>query len=201
LPLQSISLKLGLSDLQFAALVAAFCLTLGLLPACKKQAGLPTSEAILTETFSSGIAIGTREESARAAKQAANVEYLFLTAEQLLERNLYHERAADKDLLAIIIATDAKGNPTVRGLRAYLAGVGVSQLTLSGSPAAALPPDEVEENFGKPFNVSSGQDARTHLTYYFADPQHPGMALKLTTSHEYDGGMYAMALERVLAPK
>jgi hypothetical protein len=163
---------------------------------------LPADQTIATEGFGTPLRVGLLVDDARTkAGKLANVT--FLSREQLATHDLYAERAANKDTIAVIYSEDklTAPQPWVQELRAYLAPADKSKATLHGQPAAALKPDDVKALYGKPYSENKGIDARTHLTYYFADPANPKMAYKLITSHEYDGHCFSMAVEYTAAPE
>jgi hypothetical protein len=176
-------------------------LWLGLVSGRKPQ--LPVLGELGSEGFGTPLRIGMELEEARKSMAKSELPVVFVTAEELANRNLYKERGAETDLLGVVYGSDVLDpGDRVRGLRAYLCAPKESKLTLQGRPAAPMKPEDVQELFGKPFSSSAAQDGRTHLIYYFADSaEASNLAYKLTTSHEFDGHMFSLALERVLAPQ
>jgi hypothetical protein len=206
-----------------AIFLVALLLLLGLSAAWmafgKKSSGLPENPALTEETFGSSIRIGMnfdavmtvmdrlRPETATEAeikkiREKTAIEIQFFTPEELANHNLYKEHSPDDDLVAVIMANTGEGE-YVQGLRAYLGKLEAEgeRATLSGQFAANLSVEEVKQIYGKPFSETPEQNGRTHLVYYFGDSQDLRLAYKLTTSHDYTGKIFSMALERVLAPQ
>ncbi len=168
-----------------------------------RKPSLPPLGSLAHEGLGTGVRIGMALADARTASEIAAFPVVFTTAEDLATRDLYKERSAKSDLLGVIYGSDVLDpGERVRGLRCYLSPPKLSKATLAGQPAAPLSPDKVQELFGKPFSSSASGDGRTHLVYYFAEEgDKANTAYKLTTSHEFDGHIFSMALERVLAPR
>jgi hypothetical protein len=170
----------------------------------KRGGNLPLNASVLNEGFGAPLSLGVPESQARKANLAkkAAIDLVFLTPEALANHNLYKEHPGDRDLIAVI-AADTGNGAHVQGLRAYLGKLEAEgeRATLNGQFAANLSLDEVKQIYGKPFSETPEQNGRTHLVYYFGDPQDPRLAYRLTTSHDYTGKIFSMALERVLAPQ
>ena len=170
----------------------------------RKGSSLPQTTSILTEGFGTTLRVGMALKDARGVKlpEKSVVDLVYLSPEQLASHNLYNEHSAQRDLIAVIGTDLGDGKPVVQGLRAYLGGMQAEgeHATLNGQFAANLGIEEVKQMYGPPFKETPEQNGRVHLVYYFADPLEPRMAYMLTTSHDYTGKIFAMALEHVIAP-
>jgi hypothetical protein len=195
-----------------AVILLAFLLLLGSsvlwMAFGNKGPTLPVRTSIGSEGFGTGVHIGMSLEDARkharASEKGPNIDVVYYAQEELANHDLYREHSTDRDLVAVIYSTDEKGDgTTVEGLRAYLGSIQAEddRATLNGQFAANLGLDEVKQMYGKPFSETPEQSGRRHLIYYFADPTNPRLAYKLTTSHDYTGKIFSMALEQVLAPQ
>jgi hypothetical protein len=164
-------------------------------------AKLPDNPDIPGEGFGTAIRLGQAADTVELPARDAPLEVVQLTREALNDRDLYAERLEGKDLLAVITVDDGGPAPWVQELRAYLGPQAESAITLLGQPAATLTPEAVQERLGTPWEFNTETTGRMHLVYYFADTKPGPMAYKLTTSHEYDGRIFAMALAYTLAPQ
>ncbi len=189
---------MALVALLLVLLLAAGVLFLALSPHGPQ---LPLNDSVALEGFGTPLHVGMLVEEART-KGAQLPGVSFLSREDLATHDLYAERGG-ADAIAVIYTADKSlaPRPWVQELRAYLTTPGKSKATLHGQSAAALTPDKVKALYGKPISENKGVDARTHLTYYFADPDNPKMAYKLITSHEYDGHCFSLAIEYTAAPQ
>lgn len=165
-----------------------------------REAALPSEPTIAVEDFGSGITLGMRISAARAVPAAEGLAVEIIAREDLIDRDPYSQRPRDRDLLLVIRSGEDGADEVVAELRCYL-GPNGSTATLQRQPAAQLDVNAVQELYGPPYDYSSGMDGRSHLTYYFAVPGQPRWSYKLTTSHEYDGGCFALALAQALSPQ
>lgn len=169
-----------------------------------KGPSLPQNPSVLTEGFGTAIRLGMGLADAQKTKLPAKsvIDLAFYSPEELASHNLYKEHSEGRDLVAII-SSDTGSGRAVQGLRAYLGKVEAEgeRATLNGQFAANLSVEEVKQMYGKPFKETPEQSGLTHLIYYFADPSNPRLAYKLTTSHDYTGKIFSMALEQTLAPQ
>jgi hypothetical protein len=170
----------------------------------KKGPALHQNAGVMTEGFGTSVRLGMKLEEAQKARppKESVIDLMYLSTEELANHDLYTEHPLDRDLIAVI-SSDFGAGPAVQGLRAYLGKVEAEgkRATLNGQFAANLSVEEVKQMYGKPFSETPEQNGRTHLVYYFADPASPRLSYRLTTSHDYTGRIFSMALEQVLAPQ
>ena len=166
---------------------------------------LPTRAAgIENEGFAAASEWTSLDEAKQAELPPKSVILLeYVTLEELANRNLYREHSTDNDLIGVIHSSETSSPATVQGLRCYLGSLQAEgeRATLNGQFAANIGIDEMKQIYGEPFSETAEQSGRSHLVYYFADPANAGLAYKLTTSHDYTGKIFSMALEQTLAPQ
>lgn len=161
---------------------------------CRQAPALPPDPGLAGDALGLGISLGSRaEQIPPAAAESAGLQLVVLSREELLNHDLYGERKAGQDLVAVITEQDGVG-VQVAEIRAYLGGPDESSLELLGEPLATLGPDAAVKRWGEAASRNVEQTGVTHLEWRFEPAARSAGAIVLVLSFGDTGHCFAAAL-------